>query len=862
MKRSLYVLAFVTLLLAAAAAFGVAASAFDAGDGYCDTYVYAPGVYDMSVWYEDPSATFLWGASIGYHGDFIGLEDNDAYSGTSTSRMQLKTNDGLASGDWSELVFWCRVTINGQTRDLVGKKMWVATHSKLLSDLKADGAALTYIGMSSQYYMAERTVGDITYFDCPAGETFYPLIEWSGTDLGKYLQSELELKTEIHVIEDGKDVVCGKGEGYTPRKTGMGKITLRGDLVLYQCGQRMETIDTKSAVINVLTPDGIGKAVTKQSAAILEERYSQAKVLTTLPKGEEVTLIEQSGSYWKVVGGGYAGYIPVTALEVLENIESVDLSLPEPLVYAEMSTLAVPADENLYDLFDNEPVTWYDKTAGKFLNPGDRFLAGHTYELSIWVKAKNGKRFHVRDGSPAVKATVNNVLATVNKAYEQNPEEVIEITITYDHVHDLTKVTQVNPTCTKEGKLTYYKCSCGWCFEDYQGLTKITDENWGVIPARGHHESEWRSDGENHYKICLRRECGEVVEGTTGKHSGGKATCTQGAVCDICGLTYGSPGSHNWTDSWDYVTAEGHAHYCSNLCGSHSSLTAHRPGPAATSSSPQVCLDCGYVITPAISHTHKLEFVDTVPPTCTVPGKSSYYRCSCGACFENDDGLVQITDSDWGMIPPLGHVESVWQHDDTHHYRKCLRQGCGAIIDGTYGEHSGGTPTCVEEGYCHICGTAYMAAWGHLWSNEWTIIDDTGHARSCIREGCEAVDETEPHRPGPDATETTPMVCLDCGFVLKEATGVETEAPTKEPENTPEATAAPEITPTPDPEATLLPSAGTPETTDGPENSVEPGGDKDGTLKIVMAALIAVVAGLAGAAVALTVVLLIRKKKS
>ena len=106
------------------------------------------------------------------------------------------------------------------------------------------------------------------------------------------------------------------------------------------------------------------------------------------------------------------------------------------------------------------------------------------------------------------------------------------------HTWDNGTITTA-PTCTKAGEETY---SC-----TKRGATKIEP-----IPATGHRwKSEWTSDATHHWHECANESC-DVTDnaGKNGyaEHSGGKATCTQNAVCEICKASYGSLDPNNHTD--------------------------------------------------------------------------------------------------------------------------------------------------------------------------------------------------------------------------------------------------------------------------------------------------------------------------
>ena len=106
------------------------------------------------------------------------------------------------------------------------------------------------------------------------------------------------------------------------------------------------------------------------------------------------------------------------------------------------------------------------------------------------------------------------------------------------HTWDNGTITTA-PTCTKAGKKTY---SCTKC-----DATKIEP-----IPATGHSwKSDWTSDATHHWHECDNENC-DVTDNAGKKgyaeHSGGKATCTQNAVCEFCKASYGSPDQNNHTD--------------------------------------------------------------------------------------------------------------------------------------------------------------------------------------------------------------------------------------------------------------------------------------------------------------------------
>ena len=106
------------------------------------------------------------------------------------------------------------------------------------------------------------------------------------------------------------------------------------------------------------------------------------------------------------------------------------------------------------------------------------------------------------------------------------------------HTWDNGTITTA-PTCTKAGERTYTCTECG--------ATKTEP-----IDATGHSwKSDWTSDATHHWHECANESC-DVTDNAGKKgyaeHSGGKATCTQNAVCEICKASYGSLDPNNHTD--------------------------------------------------------------------------------------------------------------------------------------------------------------------------------------------------------------------------------------------------------------------------------------------------------------------------
>lgn len=154
------------------------------------------------------------------------------------------------------------------------------------------------------------------------------------------------------------------------------------------------------------------------------------------------------------------------------------------------------------------------------------------------------------------------------------------------------------------------------------------------------------------------------------------------------------------------ATAEGHHHKCLN-CDAVSETEAHRAGPEATTTSSQVCLDCGYILKHATAH--KLEKHEAVDATCVTSGTVEYWSClDCGANFSDAAGKTQLNEV---VIKALGHT---WNNDDPGCTDDLECTACHAVqlADGHKYELTGSTilsctVDATETYTCSECGDTY-----------------------------------------------------------------------------------------------------------------------------------------------------------
>ena len=214
------------------------------------------------------------------------------------------------------------------------------------------------------------------------------------------------------------------------------------------------------------------------------------------------------------------------------------------------------------------------------------------------------------------------------------------------------------PTCTT-GK------TCALCGAEY-----------GIL---GHEWGEWSSAGNGtHIRSCTRSNCNAVE---TADCTGGTATCSTKAVCEVCGEEYGEKDSNNH----DLEQHAAKAPTCTEK-GWDAYKTCSRLG----------CNYTTYQEIPALKHDYQAV---TVEPTCETDG---YTVFTCSRC--KDSYIADPTDQ-------LGHQFGAWSPNGTgSQSASCLRQGCA---------HTGRTDCRkftfrTAEGktltFCPVCGQAENAA--------------------------------------------------------------------------------------------------------------------------------------------------------
>lgn len=134
------------------------------------------------------------------------------------------------------------------------------------------------------------------------------------------------------------------------------------------------------------------------------------------------------------------------------------------------------------------------------------------------------------------------------------------------------------------------------------------------------------------------------------------------------------------------------------------------------------------------THRHNPVKHAAIAPTCTEDGSKEYYICTCGKMFEDETAEVEITDFDSIKLSATGHD---WADATCTQPKTCKHSDCNA---------TDGNPL------------------GHDYSTVW-FNDAANHWHECSR--CHGKADETAHCPDRDAaTETDPVICTECGWLI------------------------------------------------------------------------------------------------
>ena len=284
--------------------------------------------------------------------------------------------------------------------------------------------------------------------------------------------------------------------------------------------------------------------------------------------------------------------------------------------------------------------------------------------------------------------------------------------VTYLTVH--TGGTQ-GPTCT-EGK------TCEKCGAEYG----ILGHDWGAWTPN------YASNG-THTRRCKRCNAEE-----TGSCSGGYATCDTLGMCNTCGGSY--YGGHAWGE-WSSAGNGTHTRSCTNYCREVD--TAKCTGGKATCTTKAVCEVCDTEYGEKDPNNHDLVHFRAKAPTCTEIGWDAYDRCiRCGYTTRKELPALNHDFVHHEAKAPTC-TEKGWAYDT------CSRFGCNyttrkelPALNHNLEQHAAKAPTCTEIGWnaYETCSRCNHTTYAELPALNHDLVQHAAKAPTCTEIGWDAYD--------------------------------------------------------------------------------------------------------------------------
>ena len=362
------------------------------------------------------------------------------------------------------------------------------------------------------------------------------------------------------------------------------------------------------------------------------------------------------------------------------------------------------------------------------------------------------------------------------------------------HVHAYTQQVQKpeamkTPADCTNNAVYYLSCACG------EVSTNDADTFTAANTALDHDWGKWtqNSDQKTHTRICKR----DASHTETENCHGGTATCTERAICDVCGGKYGGLADHEFTaetvdakylksassctEAAVYYKScatcglsskgtEGEATFVSGNVLGHDwgepsyTWTAVPDGYMCVASSK--CKNCDTDIADVASMTYDV----VTQPTCLTTGIGRYTATFSSFPSQTKDVTLSATGHDWGTTEYTwtptedGYTctaKRVCQKDKTHAETESVTAAYAVVTE----------PTCLTDGLGRYQASfeadwaedaskdVTLSALGHDWG-AWTSNGDGTHTRNCTKDSSHTEDGT---CFGGTATCTERAICDVCG---------------------------------------------------------------------------------------------------
>ena len=330
-----------------------------------------------------------------------------------------------------------------------------------------------------------------------------------------------------------------------------------------------------------------------------------------------------------------------------------------------------------------------------------------------------------------LKAAAETVLVFCARCETMNKREVLRYEKDDSTCHRVY-VTEC-PNCHNDGDIAYIMFHTGGTQGPICTKGKICEKCGAEYDIPGHDWGAWTpnyASNGTHTRRCKRCNAEE-----TGSCSGGYATCDTLGMCNTCGGSY--YGGHAWGE-WSSAGNGTHTRSCTNYCREVD--TAKCTGGKATCSAKAVCEVCGGEYGEKDSNNHDLVQHAAKAPTCTEIGWDVYDLCvRCGYTTRKElPALNHDLVRHVAQAPTC--TEKGWNA-----YETCSRCDYTTYTELTalkhdLKQHAAKAPTCTEKGWnaYETCSRCDYTTYTELTALNHDLVQHEAQAATCTKPGWNA----------------------------------------------------------------------------------------------------------------------------
>ena len=237
--------------------------------------------------------------------------------------------------------------------------------------------------------------------------------------------------------------------------------------------------------------------------------------------------------------------------------------------------------------------------------------------------------------------------------------------------------------------------------------------------------------------VCGREN--SIIYGNLSYHTGGTETptCITGKTCALCGAKYGILG-HDW-GAW---TPNGNGTHTGSCTRCSEVKTASCTGGTATCSAKAVCEVCGGEYGEKDPNNHALVQHAAKAPTCTEIGWKAYEACSRSGCnyttYQEIPALKHDLEQHEAQAPTC--TEPGWDAYETCSRCNYTTYAEQPALNHALVQHEAQAPTCTEKGWnaYETCSRCDYTTYAELPALNHALVQHEAQAPTCTEKGWNA----------------------------------------------------------------------------------------------------------------------------